>query len=87
MKVDFAGDCSVSVAAEVKARLQEAYASSEPVEVGFAGVSALDMSFFELLHAAKKTFAENGRKIVFHSDLPEEFSQAAAWAGWAGLCK
>ena len=86
MKLDFSGDCSVSAAADVKARLLEALASAEPVEIGFAGVSALDMSFFELLHAAKKSFAEKGHEIAFQPDLPEEFAQEAAWAGWGGLC-
>ena len=86
MKLAFSGDCSVSEAGGVKARLMEALASSEPVEIGFAAVSALDMSFFELLHAAKKSFAEKNRKVAFQADLPEEFAQQAAWAGWGGLC-
>ena len=85
MRLDFSGECCASQAQEIKERLLAALVSGEPVECHFSGMTAADMSFFELLHAAKKSFTEKGREIVFTPELHGELSREAAWSGWARL--
>jgi len=81
MRFEFTGECSASQAQELKERLLKALSSGEPVECSFSGVESADMSFFELLHSARKSFAEKGVELSFAADLPGDYSRDAAWAG------
>ena len=87
MRIDLDGDCSVASAQAIKKLFLDALASGKPTQVGFLGVTRVDLSFFELLRAARSGFAAHGVALTFCADLPEGLSRAAACAEFSELCQ
>jgi hypothetical protein len=81
MDIRFQGDCTVARAEELHAALLEAMQAGEPATCSFSGVQTADLSFFLLLHAAQRSFREQGLELTLLADLPRELAARAAFAG------
>ncbi|GFK93427.1 hypothetical protein NNJEOMEG_01259 [Fundidesulfovibrio magnetotacticus] len=80
MNITLAGDCSVSRAEEIHAAFLEALRSGAPLELDLAGVTNLDLTFCQLLHALRAGCEAKGSTCTLLGQL-----QGAA-AGQALLC-
>jgi len=65
--------------------LQALQAADEEVTLSFSDVQGVDLSFFQLLHAATRSFQAGGKRLVLGSDLPGELHRAAACTGLHGI--
>ncbi len=81
MKIEFEGELTVERAADIKQQLLDALLSGEPVELGFSKATEVDLTFFQLLHAAKKSFSEKQQTLTLKKDLPEPFAFKAQVSG------
>ncbi|QLA17616.1 STAS domain-containing protein [Desulfolutivibrio sulfoxidireducens] len=86
MRIDLDGDCTVAAARVLKDLFLDALARGEPTRVSFRGIDKADLSFFELLLAARQAFAQKGVELVLLPDLPGHLAFAADWMGLAELC-
>lgn len=86
MRIDLDGDCTVAAARVVKDLLRKALMGGEATQVSLRGVTRADLSFFELLRAARREFSQRGVELTFLSDLPEHLAQAAGWTDIPELC-
>ncbi|MBF0182281.1 MAG: STAS domain-containing protein [Magnetococcales bacterium] len=81
MKIELEGACTVERAAEIRTLLLGALAGHEKCEIGFARVTEVDLSFFQLLHAALHSFTRAGRTLTLKNDLDPQFATKASRAG------
>lgn len=81
MELQFEDACVIDQAEAMKLRLLKALESPEKTVLSFKNVGCVDISFFMLLHAAKRSFAAKGKELVLLADLPEDLATKARWAG------
>ncbi|MFZ5810433.1 MAG: STAS domain-containing protein [Thermodesulfobacteriota bacterium] len=86
MRIDLDGECTVAVAGVLRDLFLDALARGEPTQVSFARIAGADLSFFELLLAAREAFARKGVDLELLPDLPGHLAFAAGWTGLARLC-
>ena len=79
------GEIDIAVAAELKAVLLEALASGREISVGLEGVTALDVTAFQLLWAAGREAKQAGRKFRLSGARGEPVRSALASMGLDGL--
>lgn len=91
MRIDFSGSCTVQRMEELQQTVRDA--ANDPaakVELGFAGVEDVDLSFFQLLHGVRRSFAAKGKDLIFLEDLPPALAPKARLCGfsqWAATLK
>jgi anti-anti-sigma regulatory factor len=84
MDITLQGRCTVERAAELRdtlLRALEATPEGGEARVSLAGVEEADLTLFQLLHAARNTFALSGRGLHLLPDLPPELSERARHCG------
>ncbi|WP_027184182.1 STAS domain-containing protein [Desulfovibrio inopinatus] len=81
MNIEFEGDLTVERAADIKQQLLDALSTGESVELGFSKAADADLTFFQLLHAAKKSFAARQQPLILKKDLPEHLAFKAQVSG------
>ena len=80
MSIRLEGPCGVERAEELKQTLLDAIAAGED-GVDFSGVTDVDLTFFQLVHALRKQ-AEQGQAVPATTPtLPADFAAQAAWCG------
>ncbi len=78
------GDLNVTRAGEFRQELQQALARAEEVTVDLSGVSAVDVTFFQLACAAHRSAVSQKKKLVFaNAGIPEAVQRLSAEAGFA----
>ncbi len=85
MKVELSGPCTVDRGEELKQLLLQAFEKDDKIEIDFQEVTDADLSFFLLLHSAKKTAREQGKELILLPNLPESLAQRALWTGFSEL--
>lgn len=85
MRVTITGDCTVVRAEEIREQLLSAVAGPEGVELDISGVTAMDLSFCQLLHAAMASCAAKGVPFKLAGTLPEDQCGMAVFCGLPGL--
>ena len=86
MRLALDGPCTVAEMAALKDRLLQALQRAEAVELSFKNVTRGDLSFFELLLAAKRAFDGKGVPLTLLPDMPPDLAFGAHWTGLAQLC-
>lgn len=76
------GELEIGEAAELQARLLEALALGEPIQLAMEAVSGVDVTGLQLLTAAERAAAARGGPWVRSGALPESLRRAAEEAGW-----
>ena len=82
MRISFEGKCTIGRAAELRETLLRALASGKPVGLDFQGVTDMDMSFCQLIHAVRTSCIQRGLSCELEVNLPPGL---AALAGRCGL--
>jgi len=81
MDMEFTGACTIAQVDPLKAKLLGLLAGAGKLVVSFKGVTEVDLSFFLLLHAAKRSFLDKGKELVLLADLPARLAEKARWSG------
>ena len=81
MRVIIEGECGVARAEEIKRMLLDALSSGEPIELDLSGVSTLDLSFCQILHAFKLSCREKAVELSVSENLPETQDPVAVICG------
>ena len=76
------GELTVDSAAELQARLGEAVAMAEPVEVNLEAVTQVDVTGLQLLTAAERAAEARGVPWRRSGAVPEGLRRAVEEAGW-----
>ncbi len=81
------GDCLISRAAELHQLLQyHLHQADEQVAIDMAATGRCDLSFFQLICAATRSFAKRNKKLVLQSSLPVAVIQQFRKAGFQPVC-
>ncbi|MBF0610530.1 MAG: STAS domain-containing protein [Magnetococcales bacterium] len=81
MEITLEGDFTIERADALHNRLQEALQQKQPVSLFFAGMGYADMSFFQIIHAARQSFANKRITLTLQPDLPQHLSHKATLCG------
>jgi hypothetical protein len=81
MELQFADSCVIDQAETMKQKLLKALESPGKTVLSFKGVTSADISFFMLIHAAKRSFAAKDKELVLTADLPVDLADKARWSG------
>ncbi len=76
------GSLEIGDAAGLQARLLEALAAGEPIQIVLEGVTGLDVTGLQLLTAAERAAQARGVAWVRSGRIPEALRQTAEEAGW-----
>lgn len=79
------GDCTVGRAEELHAMLLRALEAGELLELDFSGVTAMDLSFGQLVHALKHSCETRGVEYRLAPNLPTELGDQAVCCGLPSL--
>ena len=71
MHLHWNGTLDLTRAAELHAELRDALAAHDLVELTVDEVESMDLSFAQILLAADRTAARDGKRFVLHSDGPQ----------------
>lgn len=83
MDITYEGQCTVERVAEFKQQLLDALNGNDPeTRLSFAGVTEVDISFFQLLHAAGLSFEQGGKALTLRPDCPKELEFKARMSGF-----
>jgi anti-anti-sigma regulatory factor len=77
------GDLEIGNAAELHARLLEALASGEPIQVEMEAVTGVDLTGLQLLAVVERAAQARGVAWVRSGVLPESLRRTAEESGWA----
>jgi len=87
MEIVFEGACRVDRFEELRERLMSGLKLQDGrVTCSMKAVTEADLSFFQLLHAAKKSYATAGVELMMLSYLPAALKARANLAGLPELC-
>lgn len=81
MRLSFTGDCTVTRAEEIRASILEALDSGEGIEIDLEGVTAIDLTFCQILHALRQSCAAKGVELKLPDKLPEALASQALFCG------
>ncbi len=81
MDIAFTGPCTVDKAGTIHQSLLDALGRKERTTLSFKDVTEADLSFFQLVHSAVRTFAEEGLELALLADLPADLGHKAVLAG------
>ncbi|MEO5331131.1 MAG: STAS domain-containing protein [Magnetococcus sp. YQC-5] len=82
MKIVLEGACTVEKSEEIRQTLLRAVSDKNKTEISFANVESVDLSFFQILHAAVRSFARMGNTLILMNDLHPDFALKAERTGW-----
>lgn len=81
MRVSFEGKCTVERASELRDSLLQALNAGKSIDLDFQGVTAMDMSFCQLIHALRASCKEQGKRCELQANLPPELGVFAQRCG------
>ena len=81
MQLSFSGDCTVARAEEIRASLLDALHSGDSIEVDLGGVTGIDLTFCQILHALRLSCGAKGVGLALTDNLPEAHWREAAFCG------
>jgi len=79
------GEIDIAVAAELKASLLKALESGSEISVSLQGVTALDLTAFQLLWSAQREARQKGLKFAVMRELSEHIQTSLECMGLEGL--
>lgn len=85
MILTLSASCTVENAERIRQSLMEALARDPETTLDFRGVREVDMSFFQLLVSAQRSFARAGKPLTFTATLDPGVAKKARLAGIAAL--
>lgn len=81
------GDCLVNRAAEIhQVLLHHLTEGDDRTELDLSGTGRCDLSFFQLLCAASRSFADKGECLALRVSLPEVIRKQLRQIGFAATC-
>lgn len=80
--VNFSGDLTISRCDEILSQLREAFDHGKSVRISLQEVTAIDLSFLQLLCAAHRTAAAEKKEISIELPVPDLFRQSVRDAGF-----
>lgn len=83
MPMTLSGSYRVERALELRDNLMNMLAKGHGVEVSFALLQEVDLSFFQVIHAARKSFGKKGVPFTLLGDLPQSLMPLAKRSGLA----
>lgn len=87
MEMHLQGVVGIDQVNELRQNLLNALQTAKEVTLSFAKVEGVDLSFFQLLHAANRAFRNRGIVFKTLADLPRQFAFQAEVSGWSGIVK
>ena len=87
MRLDLKNSCTVETAEKLRCVLLEALVSDQETTLDFSGVMEADMSLFQLLVSAQRTFERAGKTLIFTATLPLALAEKARLAGFGSLAE
>jgi len=87
VRVSFEGKCTIERAAELRERLLKALNAGESVDIDFQGVSDMDLSFCQLIHALRVSCEGRGLSCALAADLPPQLAALAVKCGLPELVR
>ena len=81
MRVKIAGDCTVARAEELRTLLLEALSSGKSLEIDLSGVTAIDLTFCQILHALQQSCVSRGTELTLGDNLPIDLAEQAVLCG------
>lgn len=81
MLLSFSGDCTIARAEEIRASILEALKSGEDLDIDLGGVTAIDLTFCQILHALRLSCTARGVQLTLPDSLPETLAQQAVFCG------
>ncbi|GAB7081679.1 STAS domain-containing protein [Megalodesulfovibrio paquesii] len=85
MEITFPPHCTVEHAQAIKATLLQALQAGGDVHCSFSRVAEADLSFFQLLTAARRSCEDAGVALICARDLHPDFRCAALATNWGDL--
>lgn len=87
-EISLHGDCLVNRATEFQQVLLHHLNSAEGrVEIDLAGTGRCDLSFFQLICAATRSFGKKKKSLLLRNALPASFLKQFKKSGFAPVCK
>jgi len=80
-RIELSGDCSVTRAEELRATLLEALQAGGDIEIDLSGVTAIDLTFCQIIHALRLSCQARGVALAVLGALPEAVSAQALFCG------
>lgn len=81
MLLSFSGDCTVARAEEIRASLLDALNSGDSIEIDLGGVTGIDLTFCQILHALRLSCKARGVVLALPDNLPEALARQAVFCG------
>jgi hypothetical protein len=81
MRVSITGDCTVARAEEIRAAILAALEGPGGLELDLGGVTAMDLSFCQILHAAMASCKAKGVSFTLAETLPGDQGSMAVFCG------
>jgi anti-anti-sigma regulatory factor len=78
----FSGELTVAYAAGLKTALEEAVTGSDRITLNLENVSGMDLSFLQLVYAARQNAVGLGKRLVLNSKDSELLAVTAKDAGF-----
>jgi hypothetical protein len=80
--MEFKPRCTVESASDIHAALMQALEAGEALTLDFSAVREIDLTFFQLLTAAQRSFERARIPLQFTATLPPELADKARLAGF-----
>lgn len=84
-RIVLSGDCTVTRAEELRAMLLEALQAGGDIEIDLSGVTAIDLTFCQIIHALRLSCQARGVALAVQGALPETVSAQAQFCGFTDL--
>ena len=81
MLLSFTGDCTVARAEEIRASLLDALNSGGSIEIDLGGLTGIDLTFCEILHALRLSCQARGVALTLPDNLPVALARQAVFCG------
>jgi anti-anti-sigma regulatory factor len=81
MRIEFPETCTIEKARHMHEQLLEAVREEGEIRLNFENVQDVDLTFFQLLHAARKSCEALGISLVMEPSMPARFAAQARQTG------
>lgn len=81
MLLSFTGDCTVARAEEIRVSLLDALNAGGSIEIDLGGVTGIDLTFCQILHALRLSCQARGVTLTLPDNLSKGLAHQAAFCG------
>ena len=81
--LQWAGDLTIRRIAELKGQVEQALATATDISIAIAADAESDMTILQLLCAAHRTAARQGKSLQLCGEIPEQFRMVMNLAGFS----